>query len=134
MLNVEEVLGNLVRYNTIKDKENKQMLDYIEKELNSIGFKTEQKDKILIMSNKENQSIGFLGHTDTVEATSEWKYEKFKLTKVEDKLYGLGVCDMKAGIAAIIAAISQINFDNLNKGIKLYFSFDEEIGLNLFKF
>ncbi len=130
MLNVEEVLGNLVRYNTIKDKENKQMLDYIEKELNSIGFKTEQKDKILIMSNKENQSIGFLGHTDTVEATSEWKYEKFKLTKVEDKLYGLGVCDMKAGIAAIIAAISQINFDNLNKGIKLYFSYDEEIGFS----
>jgi len=130
MLNVEEVLGNLVRYNTIKDKENKQMLDYIEKELNSIGFKTEQKDKILIMSNKENQSIGFLGHTDTVEATSKWKYEKFKLTKVEDKLYGLGVCDMKAGIAAIIAAISQINFANLNKGIKLYFSYDEEIGFS----
>ena len=82
------------------------------------------------MSNKKFQTIGFLGHTDTVEATSGWEYEKFKLTKVDNKLYGLGVCDMKAGIAAIIAAISQINFENLNKGIKVYFSYDEEIGFS----
>lgn len=130
MLNVEYILENLVKCNTIKDKENKKILDYIEKELILMGFQTEKKDKVLIMFNKKFQTIGFLGHTDTVEATSGWEYEKFKLTKVEDKLYGLGVCDMKAGIAAIIAAISQINFENLNKGIKVYFSYDEEIGFS----
>jgi acetylornithine deacetylase/succinyl-diaminopimelate desuccinylase-like protein len=130
MLNVEYILENLVKCNTIKDKENKKILDYIEKELILMGFQTEKKDKVLIMSNKKFQTIGFLGHTDTVEATSGWEYEKFKLTKVDNKLYGLGVCDMKAGIAAIIAAISQINFENLNKGIKVYFSYDEEIGFS----
>ena len=35
---------------------------------------------------------------------------------------------MKSGIASIISAISQIDFDNLSKGIKLYFTYDEEIG------
>lgn len=130
MLNVENVLEDLVKYNTIKDRENKEILDYIEKTLNLIGFKTEKRDRFLIMSNKEETSLGFLGHTDTVEFVDGWKYEKFGLTKINDKIYGLGVCDMKSGIAAIISAISQIDFNNLNKGIKLYFSYDEEIGFS----
>lgn len=128
MLNVENVLDDLIKCNTINDEENEKILDYIENTLNLIGFKTEKRDKFLIMSNKEETSLGFLGHTDTVEFTDGWKYEKFTLTKVEDKIYGLGVCDMKSGIAAIISAISQIDFRKFNKGMKLYFTYDEEIG------
>ena len=128
MLNVENVLEDLVKFNTINDKENKEIMDYLEKTLKQLGFKTEKKEKFLIMSNKDQANIGFLGHTDTVEFTQGWKYEKFKLTNVGDKIYGLGVCDMKSGIAAIISAISQINFEKLDKGIKLYFTYDEEIG------
>ena len=128
MLDVNEILKNLVKFDTIKDKENKKILDYIENTLYSMGFKTEKREKFLIMYNKDITSLGFLGHTDTVEFTDGWKYEKFDLTRKEGNLYGLGVCDMKSGIAAIISAISQINFKNLRKGIKLYFSYDEEIG------
>lgn len=128
MLDVENVLENLIKCNTIKDEENEKILNYIENTLNSSGFKTEKRDKFLIMSNKEETSLGFLGHTDTVEFTDGWKYEKFALTKVEDKIYGLGVCDMKSGIAAMISAISQIDFKNFNKGMKVYFTYDEEIG------
>ena len=127
MINVEEILGRLVECNTIKDKENKKILDYIENTLHAIGFKTEKKDKFLIMYNKEETPLGFLGHTDTVEFTDGWKYEKFNLTKVENRIYGLGVCDMKSGIAAMISALSQIDFKNRNKGIKVYFTYDEEI-------
>lgn len=128
MLNVENVLEDLIKCNTIKDEENEKILNYIESTLNSIGFKTQKRDKLLIMSNKEEISLGFLGHTDTVEVTDGWKYGKFELTKIEDKIYGLGVCDMKSGIAAIISAISQIDFKNFNKGMKVYFTYDEEIG------
>lgn len=130
MLDVEDVLEKLVNFNTIEDKENKNILDYIENILRSLGFKTEKKDKFLIMYNKNETPLGFLGHTDTVEYTDGWKYEKFDLTKVQNKIYGLGVCDMKSGIAAIIVAISQIDFSKLNKGIKLYFTYDEEIGFS----
>ncbi len=130
MLNVENVLENLVKCNTINDKENEKILDYIQDTMSLMGFKTEKRDKILIMSNKDETALGFLGHTDTVEFTDGWKYEKFALTKVNNKIYGLGVCDMKAGIASIISAISQIDFNNLRKGIKLYFTYDEEIGFS----
>lgn len=130
MIETEEILDNLVKFNTIKDKENKDILDYIEETLKELGFKTERKEKILIMSNKENATLGFLGHTDTVEYTVGWKYDPLKTTKVNNKIYGLGVCDMKSGIAAIISAISQIDFDKLTNGIKLYFTYDEEIGFS----
>lgn len=130
MIDVKEILENLVKCNTIADKENNKILDYLEKTLIDLGFKTEIKDKFLIMYNKEDANIGFLGHTDIVEFTEGWKYDKFSLTEIDNKLYGLGVCDMKSGIAAIISAISQIDFSKLNKGIKLYFTYDEEIGFS----
>lgn len=128
MLEAEEILEKLVSYNTIQDKENTQILDYIENTLQEIGFQTKKREKFLMMSNHKETPLGFLGHTDTVEATNDWKYEKFNLTEENGKLYGLGVCDMKSGIAAMIAAISQVDFKKLKKGIKLYFTYDEEIG------
>jgi len=130
MENVEEVLKNLVECNTIKDKENTKILNYIERVLSKYGFKIEKKDKFLIMSNKENCNLGFVGHTDTVESAGNWKYEKFTITKENDNIYGLGVCDMKSGLAGIITTISQIDFTNLKSGIKLYFTYDEEIGFS----
>ena len=122
-----EVLSELIKFNTIKDKKNIEIINYLEKILKSLNFKTEYKDKCLIMSTGEEQKIGFLGHTDTVEYIEEWNTNPFELTKIKNKLYGLGVCDMKGGIAAIIDAVSQMNFNKLKSGIKLYFTYDEEI-------
>lgn len=82
------------------------------------------------MYNKDEVGLGFVGHTDTVEYTDGWCYDKLSLTKEDGKLYGLGVCDMKSGIAAIIAAIAQMDFSKLSKGMKLYFTYDEEIGFS----
>ena len=82
------------------------------------------------MSNNKTCDLGFLGHTDTVEYTNNWKYDKFTLTKENGNLYGLGVCDMKAGIAAMISAVSSIDFGKINKGIKFYLTYDEEVGFS----
>ena len=127
---VKNILEKLVECNTVKDAENTKIMNYIESELNSLGFKTLKKDKILIMGNREEVALGFVGHTDTVEYTNEWKYNPIELTQVGNKLYGLGVCDMKSGIAAIISAISNIEMSKLKKGMKLYFTYDEEIGFS----
>ena len=40
-----EVLKELVKFNTIKDKENKEILNYIEEVLLKEGFKTIEKSK-----------------------------------------------------------------------------------------
>ena len=123
-----KILKDLVKFNTIKDKENKEIIEYIEKYLLGFGFKTEYKDKNLIMSYGKNPSVGFLGHTDTVEYIEGWKTNPFEVTVKDGKLYGLGVCDMKGGIAAFLDAVSQVNLKTLKNGLKLFFTFDEEIG------
>ena len=124
-----QILSDLVKFNTIKDKENGAIIEYIEKYLKGIGFKTEHKTKNLIMSIGKNPKLGFLGHTDTVEYIEEFK-NPFELTLKDDYLYGLGVCDMKGGIAAMLDAVAKIDFNKLKSGMKLYFTYDEEIGFS----
>ena len=123
-----DILENLIKFNTIKDKQNKEIIDYIENYLKKFNFKTEYKSKNLIMSIGKDQRLGFLGHADTVEYIDGWESNPFELTKKDKKLYGLGTCDMKGGIAAIIQAVSETNFNDLKYGMKLYFTYDEEIG------
>ena len=130
-MKVEDILEKLVGFNTIKDKENKKIIDFIERFLSSQDFKTIVKDKYLIMESNfgnEEYGIGFIGHTDTVEFIGEWKYDPFKLTKEDNKLYGLGTCDMKGGIASILSAIEKLDKTKIKNKIKVYFTYDEEIG------
>jgi len=59
---------------------------------------------------------------DTVEPKSEWEYNPFQGKIKDDKLYGLGSCDMKGGIACILNAVKKIS----TKGLTLLFYCDEE--------
>lgn len=122
-----KILEDLVKFNTIQDKENKEIIDYIEKILLKKGLKTQHKGKNLIMSTEKESKLGFLGHTDTVEYIDGWKTNPFELIQKENKLYGLGTCDMKGGIAAMLDAVIQTDISTLKHGIKLYFTYDEEI-------
>ena len=124
-MEIKEILKKLVSYNTIRDNQNKEIMDFIENYLKTYNFTTKRVKKCLIAYNDENPNIGFIGHTDTVDYES-WDGNPFELQEDGDKLIGLGSCDMKGGIAAILSAISKINL-NKNK-IALYFTNDEEIG------
>ena len=121
---MKKILKDLVSYNTIRDKENKKIIDYIEKYLKKYNFTTQKEKKCLIAYNSDKPNIGFIGHTDTVDYES-WDGNPFELQEVDNKLIGLGACDMKGGIAAILYTISQIDLEQ-NK-IALYFTNDEEI-------
>ena len=125
-----QILKELIKFNTVQDKQNKEILDYIEELLKAKGFKTNYRSKVLIMSYGENPSFGFLGHTDTVEYIDGWDTDPFTLSQKDNALYGLGVCDMKGGIAAMLDAILNIDLDSLKNGIKLYFTYDEELDFN----
>ncbi len=122
-----KILKDLIKLNTIKDEENINIINYIEKILKRKKFKTEYKGKNLIMSYGKNSTLGFLGHTDTVEYIKGWNTNPFCLTEKDNKLYGLGVCDMKGAIAAILEAIIETDLTKIKNGIKLYFTYDEEI-------
>lgn len=123
-----KILNDLIGFNTIEDNQNNEIINYIEDFLKKYNFTSEYKSKCLVMSIGKDQRLGFLGHTDTVEYIDGWNTDPFKLTKIDNKLYGLGVCDMKGGIAAILDAVSKTDFSKLKYGMKLYFTYDEEIG------
>lgn len=126
-MSVKDILKDLVKFNTVNDKENEKIINYIEKILKDKEFKTEYKSKCLIMGIKNKSNLGFLGHTDTVGANNDWLTNPFELKEKGGKLYGLGVCDMKGGIAAILQAVLETKWESLKYGIKLYFTYDEEI-------
>jgi len=134
MKKVEEVLKQLVSFNTVGDKENNKIINWIEKFCLDIGFKTkliknENDSKLCLVASSGNcqkNGLIFLGHTDTVPAGDGWKTNPFELTQINDVFFGLGSADMKGGIAAMLVAISEIDLSKLNKGLELIFTYDEE--------
>lgn len=127
-MKIEKLLDDLIRINTVNDSENQKIIDYLEKYLKNIGFKTEYKSKYLVMSIGKNPILSFIGHTDTVSVSKDWKYPPFKLTIEGDKLFGRGTSDMKGGIAAFLYALNQLDLKKLKRGIRVCFTYDEEIG------
>lgn len=127
-MQVKEILRNLIKFDTYKDNENQKIINYIQEILEEKGFKVDYKSKFLIMSINKKCKLGFLGHTDTVQSVNDWIYNPLELTEIDNKLYGLGTCDMKGGISAILKAVLDIDWNKLNYGIKLFFTYDEEIG------
>ena len=66
-MDVKEILKKLVSYNTIKDGQNKEIMNFIENYLKKYDFNVKRINKCLIAyKNSETPSIGFIGHTDTV--------------------------------------------------------------------
>ena len=129
-MNSKEILKKLISYNTVNDRENKDIINYIEQYLKEFEFKTEYKSNCLVMSNSDDCNVGFLGHTDTVSYSNDWTLNPFELSEKDGKLYGLGTCDMKGSIAVILSLISKIDFSKNKTGIKLFFTYDEEIGFS----
>ncbi len=124
-MDVKKILTRLVSYNTIRDNQNEEIMDFIEDYLKKYNFTTERVNKCLIAYNGKEPNIGFIGHTDTVDYES-WDGDPFILQEQGDKIIGLGACDMKGGLAAMLSAISTLDLTK-NK-LALYFTNDEEIG------
>lgn len=87
-MEILKILEKLIRFNTIQDRENEEMLNYIENYLKQFHFEVKRISKCLIATNGDNPNIGFLGHTDTVNYES-WDGDPFELQVKQDKLIGL---------------------------------------------
>lgn len=133
-MEVIQILEKLVAFNTVEDKENKEIVEFIKAFLGEYSYECKTiinkntNKKCLIAKIGENPVIGFSGHLDTVKVAEGWETDPFKLEIKNEKIYGLGVCDMKGGIAAFLKACTQIDKEKLKKGIMLIFTYDEEIG------
>lgn len=74
--------------------------------------------------------IMFTGHLDTVPfGHADWSYDPLGAEIVEGRLYGRGSSDMKAGVAAIVAAaVAEIEFLRETAGVTIVITGGEETG------
>lgn len=81
------------------------------------------KGRYNILAKKSNTpSVVFISHMDTVLPQGE-KEERLRPRVVGDRLYGLGACDMKSGLAAALRAVQMAG---PNADAALIFDCDEE--------
>ncbi|WEV42552.1 ArgE/DapE family deacylase [Bifidobacterium sp. ESL0682] len=76
--------------------------------------------------------LGITGHMDTVSAQQEgWKTDPFEVTEDGDLVYGRGVTDMKAGLAAMVFAMLNLkkHEDQMHGTVRFLVTAGEEVGM-----
>jgi succinyl-diaminopimelate desuccinylase len=91
----------------------KNLAEYLQRELEALGLKTEMHEVTRgrpniygwLKGKKPGNRLNFCGHTDTIPVVDGWVTDPFKPVKKDGRLYGLGSCDMKAGIACTLSML-----------------------------
>lgn len=102
--------------------------EFLEQQLKAAGFATQRipiadgRFNVVGERGTRGKPILFYGHMDTVPVYGSWKSDPFTIREEGDKLFGLGVFDMKAGVAAALAACET----KTDRKIKVAFGVDEE--------
>ncbi|MFA5994796.1 MAG: M20/M25/M40 family metallo-hydrolase [Parcubacteria group bacterium] len=137
-MKAEKILAELVKINTVRDKENGKIMKFIAEYLVKRGFvvkfvtdeKTKKANLIAQLDPKKCNGLFFVGHTDTVPESQVWTKNPFVVTKESGKIYGLGTSDMKGGIAAFLAAIDTFDKEKIKTNLGMVLTYDEEISFS----
>jgi len=130
---VKPILKKLVSIPSVSGNEH-EIAEYVEKYLSKLGFQIEKIQMFgcgpTILACYEFKPDGlnllFYGHLDTVKPSLGWKYPPFKPTVVDGFLYGLGACDMKGGVSAILTAVEKLVRSKLTGRLTVALTSDEE--------
>lgn len=131
-----QLMGDLVAFDTSNKPGNEQPLaEYIADVLKREGFETElqivgeNRANVVASYGKSEKNLILTGHLDVVPPGDGWQTDPFKAEKKENRFYGRGTCDMKGGIAAMMAAAIQLKREKALQDTKLLLVFvaDEEI-------
>ncbi|PIZ52329.1 hypothetical protein COY27_00605 [Candidatus Woesearchaeota archaeon CG_4_10_14_0_2_um_filter_33_13] len=121
---IQDILKN---NNFTVSKQTFQKEAIVETDYNKVAVVPERFN-IVAEKGQGEKSILFFAHLDTVDIKEDWNSNPFepvvKVVDCKEKVYGLGAYDMKAGIAAILAATSKVNPQGYK--IKVAFVADEE--------
>lgn len=136
MNSVEDLLSTLVAFPTISDRPVTGIAAFLAERLETAGMQVELLDSgpgkcnvIARMGPRGTDGLVLSGHMDVVPVEGQpWSSDPFRLVRREDRLYGRGSCDMKAFIAAILAALPHLPLQKLSREVILAFTHDEEVG------
>lgn len=144
-MRAKELLAKLVAFDSTSYRSNTELVDYLAGHVRSLGFEikldaiTDDKgvEKVNLIAtagpaarNKgapQTSGLAFVGHTDCVPFDPEWT-DALKLVEKEGRLYARGAADTKGFIAAVVAAVEDLDLAKLTRPLALVFTHDEEIG------
>ena len=99
------------------DTSNRPVIDHLAGWLEQLGFAVEilplpqQPHKANLIASRGSGPGGLVlaGHTDTVPFdAARWQHDPFRLTEADNRLYGLGSCDMKGFFALLLEALREL--------------------------
>ena len=117
------------------DMSNKPVIDYLANTFEDIGCRCE-----VISCDPENTKFNLIatlgagpgglvlaGHTDTVPFDEGlWSVDPFKLTEKDDKIFGLGITDMKSFFPIVLEAIKEVINHEFKEPLIVLATADEE--------
>lgn len=133
--NTLDMTRRLVSFNTVSRDSNLPLVEFVESWLWDHGvdsFRVESDDGaksnlVATIGPQASDGIILSGHTDVVPVDGQdWSADPFDAWIDEGRLFGRGTCDMKAFIAAALAALPRMA--KLRRPIHLALSYDEEVG------
>ena len=103
------VLKDMIRIPSVVGQE-QELAEYLHRELEALGLKCALHEVepgrpnvyAKLDGGAPGKRLNFNGHTDTVPIAEGWESDPFVPLEEEGRLYGLGACDMKAGIACAL--------------------------------
>lgn len=64
---------------------------------------------VVSVGGDEIPGVLFVGHSDVVPAGGGWTSDPFRAVVREGRIFGRGACDMKGGLAAVVAAMTAVH-------------------------
>ena len=132
----QEILANLVGFDTTSHKSNMAMADWVKAYLASHGVESAYvpsddgiHTSLFATIGPKGNGIGLSGHMDVVPTTGQpWDTDPYTMVERDGRLYGRGTCDMKGYIACMLAMVPDLKARKLKTPVHLVLSYDEEIG------
>ncbi|NNJ91954.1 MAG: acetylornithine deacetylase [Gammaproteobacteria bacterium] len=117
------------------DQSNQSVIERLHGWFSGLGFAVETfevpdhpgKFNLVATAGKGADGLVLSGHTDTVPFDeNRWSQSPFKLTEKDQRLYGLGSCDMKGFFAFIMEAVRDLDLKKLKHPLIIIATADEE--------
>ena len=119
------------------DMSNQGVIDKIADWSESLGFEVEiqavdgNKSNLIARAGSGSDGLVLSGHTDTVPCDPTlWSSDPFNALETDERIYGLGSCDMKSFLALALNASSSVNLANLKRPLTIVATADEETTMN----
>lgn len=132
-----EMLARLISFNTVSDRSNLELIDFVESYLSGFGVSSvrvpsEDGQKAglhAVIGPQTDGGVVLSAHTDVVPVEGQaWSRDPFAAWEEGGRLYGRGAADMKGFAATVLAKVPDFLAADLKRPIHIALSYDEETG------